>query len=290
MNYFLQFFFLGIQRTEEQMDQLIKEMGNMRIQFQDIKKEMEYVKGQLKDTKTELNETKIQLEESKIQREETKIQLENTKTELNETKIQLEESKIQIEETKIQLQNTKTELLNETKNQLKESKIQLDESKIQLDKSKIQLDESKIQLDESKIQLDESKTKISDLGETLKNIEELGKTNTKDILANSEMMKPLLERFEYAKNPCRNCYGPVYCLDGKVVGTRPRDGTRIKTGGFDKYWGKDKNGEAVAVRYATGFVYENRIDWDDVMYKPAGSKGSTYDDIYFNKFVYRCFK
>ena len=67
------------------------------------------------------------------------------------------------------------------------------------------MDESKIQLDESKIQLDESKTKISDLGETLKNIEELGKTNTKDILANSKMMKRVLERFEYAKNPCTNC-------------------------------------------------------------------------------------
>ena len=265
------------------MDQLIKEMENMRIQFQDMKKEMEYVKGQgedtkiqLENTKTELNETKIQLEESKIQREETKIQLENTKTELNKTKIQLEESKIQIEETKIQLQNTKTELLNETKNQLKESKIQLDESKILRE--------------DCMVQLEESKTNISDLGETLKSIEELGKTNSKDILANSKMMEPLLERLEYAKKPCRNCYGPVYCLDGKEVGTRPRDGTRIKTGGFDKYWGKDKDGEAVAVRFETGFVYENRIDWNSVMYKPGLTKGSTYDDKYFNKFVYRCFK
>ena len=182
------------------MDQLIKEMENMRIQFQDMKKEMEYVKGQLKDTKTELNETKIQLEESKIQREETK-------------------------------------------------------------------------------------TKISDLGKTLKNIEELGKTNTKDILANSKMMKRVLERFEYAKNPCTNCYGPVYCLDGKEVGTRPRIGTQIRTkDGW--YCGKDKDGQYV--RGATGLVYENKIDWDLVRYEPAGSKRSTYDDKDFRKFVYYC--
>ena len=250
------------------MDQLIKEMENMRIQFQDMKKEMEYVKGQLKDTKTELNETKIQLEESKIQ----------------------------IEETKIQLQNTKTELFNETKNPPKESKIQLDESKIQLDEAKIQLHESKIQLDESKIlredvmvQLEESKTKISELGETLKNIEELGKTNTKDILANSKMMKPVLEWVEYVNNPCWNCNGAVHCLDGKVVGiTRPRNGTKIRTKDWIKYCGKDKDGQAVYVIGAQGVVNENRIDWDFVMYKPAYSKWSTYDDKDFRKFVYSC--
>ena len=102
------------------------------------------------------------------------------------------------------------------------------------------------------------------------------------------MMKPLLERLEYAKKPCWNCNGPVYCLDGKVVLTRPWNGTRIRTRDCDKYDGKDKDGQSVTVRGATGSVYENRIDWDSVMYK--GSEGSTYDDIYFNQFVYSCFK
>ena len=129
---------------------------------------------------------------------------------------------------------------------------------------------------------------MSELGETLKSIKELGKTNSKDILANSKMMKPLLERFEYAKNPCRNCYGPLYCLDGKEVGARPRNGTRIRTRDWNKYYGKDSDGQEVTVRGATGFVNENRIDWDSVMYKPAGSESSTYDDKDFGNFVYSC--
>jgi len=291
------------------MDQLIKEMGNIRIQFQDMKKETEVVKGQLEDTKTELNETKIQLEEFKIQIKETKIQLQNTKTELlNETKIQLEESKIQldeskiqldeskiqldeskiqIEETKIQLQNTKTEM-NETKIQLEDAKTQLDEFKIQLDVSKIQLDVSKIQLDQSKIQredcmvqLEESKTKISELGETLKNIEELGKTNSKDILANSMNMTPLLEWLEYAKNPCWNCNGPVYCLFGKEIVTRPMDGTWIRTN--KKYRGKDEYGNLKVVGiYSAGVVTSSStIFWVEC-------EGETYDDADFCQFVYNC--
>ena len=227
------------------MDQLIKEMGNIRIQFQDMKKETE-------DTKTELNETKIHLEKSKIQIEETKIQLQNTKTELNETKIQLEDTK-----------------------------TQLDEFKIQLDVSKIQLDQSKIQREDCMVQLEESKTKISELGETLKNIEELGKTNSKDILANSMNMTPLLEWLEYAKNPCWNCNGPVYCLFGKEIVTRPMDGTWIRTN--KKYRGKDEYGNLKVVGiYSAGVVTSSStIFWVEC-------EGETYDDADFCQFVYNC--
>ena len=137
------------------------------------------------------------------------------------------------------------------------------------------------------VQLEESKAEMSKLRETLKNIDKLGKTNTKDILANSKIMKPLLEWIEYAKNPCRNCNGPVYCLKEKVVGiTRPRNGTKIRSRDGRKYCGKDKDGQAVYVRGAIGSVYENRIDWDIAMY--TGSKASTYDDKDFRQFVYSC--
>jgi len=108
------------------MDQLIKEMGNIRIQFQDMKKQMEDVKGQGEDTK---------------------IQLENTKTELNETKIQLEDTKIQLEYSK-----TKT----------------------------------------------------------------------------SKLEKEIANKYEYTKDPCKNCNGSTFCLDGQVVRNTPGKGTKIR--------------------------------------------------------------
>ena len=278
MKYFLQFlfFFLWIQRTEDQMDQIFNEMGNMRIQFQDIKNQMEFVKGQLEDTKLQLENTKTELNETKIQLEESKIQLD-------ESKIQLDESKIQLDESKIQLENTKTEL-NETK-------IQQNESKIQSDESKIQLDDSKVQGEDSMVQLEESKTKMSELSETLKSIKELGKTNSKDILANSKMMKPLLEILEYMEDPCKNCNGPVYCLDGQVVGIkRPMNGTRIAILGNTKYAGGKAQKDSLVVMhsYNTGYLYTHntgdkyyrKIEWD--------SKRTTYDAEDFCQFVYKC--
>ena len=108
------------------MDQIFEEMGNMKIQFQDIKKQMEDVKGQGEDTK---------------------IQLENTKTELNETKIKLEDTKIQLEESK-----TKT----------------------------------------------------------------------------SKLDKKLADIYEYTKDPCKNCNGSTFCLDGQVVRNTPGKGIKIR--------------------------------------------------------------
>ena len=32
---------------------------------------------------------------------------------------------------------------------------------------------------------------------------------------------------EYVKAPCGNCEGGFYCLNGQVVGRRPKDGTKI---------------------------------------------------------------
>ena len=245
----------------------------MRIQFQDIKNQMEFVKGQLEDTKLQLENTKTELNETKIQ--------------LEESKIQLDESKIQLDESKIQLENTKTEL-NETKIQQNESKIQQNNSKIQLDESKIQLDESKVQGEDSMVQLEESKTKMSELGETLKSIKELGNINSKDILANSKMMKPVLEILEYMKDPCKNYNIPVYCLDGQVVGIkRPMNGTRIAILGNTKYAGGKAQKDSLVVMhsYNTGYLYTHntgdkyyrKIEWD--------SKRTTYDAEDFCQFV-----
>ena len=235
----------------------------MRIQFQDMKKEMEYVKGQLKDTKTELNETKIQLEKSKIQIEETKIQLQNTKTELNETKIQLQNTKTELNETKIQLQNTKTEL-NEAKIQSKETNIKLEESKIKIEDSKSQLDESKIQLKDTKIQLEYSKTKTS------------------------KLEKKLADIYEYTKDPCKNCNGSTFCLDGQVVRNTPGKGTKIralKGATFKDYTGTQYRIPA----NVTGVVFsvhpsinpaDPAIDWYNFRY--------SYGFIGAIGFVYNC--
>ena len=197
------------------------------------------------------------MENMRIQFQDMKKETEDTKTELNETKIHLEKSKIQIEETKIQLEDTKT----------------------QLDEFKIQLDQSKIQREDCMVQLEESKTKISELGETLKSIEELGKT--KDILANSMDIAPLCKLIEYAKKPCMNCNGPVYCLLGKVVGTRPMAGTKIMT--HKEYRGKDKDGNLKVVGiYTPGYVNFTTISW--------AMTGETYDDADFCQFVYYCYQ
>ena len=124
------------------MDQLFKEMRNMRIQFQDIKNQMKETKIQLEDTKIPLKDTKVQLEDAKIQLKDTKIQLEDTKIQLKDTKIQLEETKIQLEDTKIQLED-----------------------------AKIQLKDTKVQLEDNKTMLEYSNTKISKLEEKLVDIE-----------------------------------------------------------------------------------------------------------------------
>ena len=171
------------------MDQIFNEMGNIRIQFQDMKKQMEDVKGQGEDTKIQLENTKTELNETKIQLEDTKIQLENTKTELNETKIKFKDTKIQLKESKIQS---------------KETNIKLEESKIKIEETKSQLDESKIQLEDTKIQLEYSKTKTSKLD------------------------KKLADIYEYTKDPCKNCNGSTFCLDGQVVRNTPGKGTKIR--------------------------------------------------------------
>jgi len=144
-------------------------MGNIRIQFQDMKKQMEDVKGQGEDTK---------------------IQLENTKTELNETKIKFKDTKIQLKESKIQS---------------KETNIKLEESKIKIEETKSQLKETKIQLEDTKIQLEYSKTKTS------------------------ELEKKLGDIYEYTKDPCKNCNGSTFCLDGQVVRNTPGKGTKIRS-------------------------------------------------------------
>jgi len=153
------------------------------------------------------------------------------------------------------------------------------------------LDESKVQGEDSMVHLEESKTKMSELCETLKSIKELGNINSKDILANSKMMKPVLEILEYMKDPCKNYNIPVYCLDGQVVGIkRPMNGTRIAILGNTKYAGGKAQKDSLVVlhSYNTGYLYTHntgdkyyrKIEWD--------SKRTTYDAEDFCQFVYKC--
>ena len=93
------------------------------------------------------------------------------------------------------------------------------------------------------------------------------------------MMKPLLEILEYMEDPCKNCNGPVYCLDGQVVGIkRPMNGTRIAILGNTKYAGGKAQKDSLVVlhSYNTGYIYSHntgdkyyrKIEWD--------SKRTTY--------------
>ncbi|XP_023331061.1 uncharacterized protein LOC111703373 isoform X2 [Eurytemora carolleeae] len=229
----------GIQRTEEQLDQIFEEMGDMRMQFQDMKKQMEDVKGQGEDTKIQLENTKTELNETKIQLEDSKIQLENTKTELNETKIKFEDTKIQLKESKIQS---------------KETNIKLEESKIKIEETKSQLDESKIQLEDTKIQLEYSKTKTS------------------------KLEKKLGDKYEYTKDPCKNCNGSTFCLDGQVIRNTPGKGTKIRA-----LKGATFKGSTGTPYWVPADVHPSinpAIDWNKLGYS-AGFNGTM-------GFVYNC--
>ena len=94
-------YYIGVQRTEEQME-------DVKGQMEDTKIQLENTKTELNETKIKFEDTKIQLKESKIQSKETNIKLEESKIKIEETKSQLDESLIQLEDTKIQLEYFKT--------------------------------------------------------------------------------------------------------------------------------------------------------------------------------------
>ncbi|XP_023331064.1 uncharacterized protein LOC111703375 [Eurytemora carolleeae] len=158
--------------------------------------------------KLEKQETERNSDSGGVQRTEEQLdqifeEMGNMKIQFQDMKKQMEYVKGQGEDTKIQLENTKTEL-NETKIKLEDTKIQLEDTKIQLENTKTELNETKIQLEDTKIQLEYSKTKTS------------------------KLEKEIANKYEYTKDPCKNCNGSTFCLDGQVVRNTPGIGTKIR--------------------------------------------------------------
>ena len=87
---------------------------------------------------------------------------------------------------------------------MEDVKGQGEDTKIQLENTKTELNEAKIKLEDTKIQLEYSKTKTSKLD------------------------KKLADRYEYTKDPCKNCNGSTFCLDGQAVRNTPGKGTKIR--------------------------------------------------------------
>ena len=84
-----------------------------------------------------------------------------------------------------------------------DQRIQFEDVKKQLEDSKANYEDTKLQLEDTKTMLEDSKTEIS------------------------KFEKKLAEIVEYTKNPCKNCNGPTFCLDGNVVDCKPGNGTKI---------------------------------------------------------------
>ena len=84
-----------------------------------------------------------------------------------------------------------------------DQRIQFEDVKKQLEDSKANYEDTKLQLEDTKTMLEDSKTEIS------------------------KFKKKLAEIVEYTKDPCKNCNGSIFCLDGKVVDCKPGNGTKI---------------------------------------------------------------
>ena len=87
------------------------------------------------------------------------------------------------------------------------------------------LGDIKIQFVDMKIKLQDSMAESFKLGKVLEKVEDLVKKNNMEVNANS---RKLVELVQYVTNPCTNCKGPTFCLDGQLVQNTPGQGTKIR--------------------------------------------------------------
>ena len=92
---------------------------------------------------------------------------------------------------------------------MKENKVQLEDMKTMLENVKAMYEDTKVQIENNKSKLDDTNTLL------------------KDSKAEISKLSKKFADMEYAKDPCKNCKGPTFCLNGQVVGNKPENGTRI---------------------------------------------------------------
>ena len=91
--------------------------------------------------------------------------------------------------------------------------MEMKENKVQLVNTKTMLENVKAMYEDTKVQIENNRTKLEDTNTLLKD-------------SKAEISK-LEKKFQYAKDPCKNCMGPTFCLNGQGVGNKPMNGTRI---------------------------------------------------------------
>ena len=101
----------------------------------------------------------------------------------------------------------------------------------------------------------------------------------------SKLDKKLADRYEYTKDPCKNCNGSTFCLDGQAVRNTPGKGTKIRALKDTTY--KDCLGTQYRVpANDTGVVYSVYPT-----YKPIikwNTSGYNYGFNGFSGCVYNC--
>jgi len=60
-------------------------------------------------------------------------------------------------------------------------------------------------------------------------VEDLVMKNNMKLACINANSRKLVKFVQNVTNPCKNCKGPIFCLDGQVVGSIPGTGTIIKT-------------------------------------------------------------
>jgi hypothetical protein len=96
------------------------------------------------------------------------------------------------------------------------------------------------------------------------------------------------EILEYTKDPCKNCQGPLYCLNGQIVGKRPENPAKIKISPKMKFY----KGRSFPTMVRVDFNHFGLSGVDDQVrwytQKPYKSLGKNTIDDDFTKFVYFC--
>ena len=191
-------------------------------------------------------------------------QMEDVKGQLKDTKLELKYNKVQLEDTKPNLEESKTEIsklekkLAKIVKYTKDVKKHLKDTNIQLKNTKSDLKDTNYLWDVTKTELEASKTEIF------------------------ELRKKLAEIEEYDKDPCKNCNGPIFCLNRQAVDSKPGNGTKIMAL-------KDtcliNFAEIVRVlANETGVVHAGAPRY--VTWKKSGRKQCTGNNI--TRFVYNC--
>ena len=76
-------FSLGIQTVADQNDQIIKELGNVKVDVENVKTEVENVKTEVENVKTEVGNVKAEIENVKVEMENVKVQVEDFKNQVS---------------------------------------------------------------------------------------------------------------------------------------------------------------------------------------------------------------